>query len=236
VSELKGDERALYVRDMFSRIAPRYDLMNRVMTGWQDTRWRREVIQLSAIPTGGLVLDLGAGTGDLAREALRQQPGSKAVAADFTYEMMRAGQTQPGPAELYWCGADALHLPFPDDCFDGLVSGFLLRNVTDIRKSLYEQVRVLKAGARWVALDTTRPRQSLLYPLIRLYLQYGIPNLGRLLTGQADAYRYLPESTQSFLSAEQLANRMLEAGLQEVRFKLYMFGTLAIHWGRKAQS
>jgi demethylmenaquinone methyltransferase / 2-methoxy-6-polyprenyl-1,4-benzoquinol methylase len=234
VSELKGDERALYVRDMFSRIAPRYDLMNRVMTGWQDTRWRREVIQLTAIPPGGLVLDLGAGTGDLAREALRQQPGSKAVAADFTLEMMRAGQIQPGSAELCWCGADALHLPFPDDCFDGLVSGFLLRNVTDIRESLYEQVRVLKAGARWVALDTTRPRQSLLYPFIKLYLQFGIPSLGRLLTGQADAYRYLPESTQNFLSAEQLANRMLEAGLQEVRFKLYMFGTLAIHWGRKA--
>ena len=234
MAELKGKERALYVQDMFSRIAPRYDLMNRVMTGGQDLRWRREVIRLATVPAGGRLLDLGAGTGDLAREALRQEPEANIVAADFTLGMMRAGQGHPESPDLFWCGADALHLPFPDECFDAIVSGFLLRNVVDIRDSLKEQLRVLKAGGRWVALDTTRPRQNLLFPFVLLHLHYIIPSLGRVLTGQADAYRYLPESTENFLLAEQLASRLSDAGFKDVGFQRYMLGTVAIHWGRKS--
>jgi demethylmenaquinone methyltransferase/2-methoxy-6-polyprenyl-1,4-benzoquinol methylase len=233
LAELMGDERAVYVQDMFSRIAHRYDLMNRLMTGGQDHRWRRITIKKSELPTGGLLLDLGAGTGDLAREALLQQPGAAAVAADFTLEMMRAGKRRAEGVELRWCAADALHLPFPEKCFDALVSGFLLRNVTDIQASLHEQVRVLRPGGRWVSLDTTRPRPGLLYPLVQAHLHFVIPALGHLLTGQPDAYRYLPESTENFVRAEQLARRMIDAGLQEVGFKLFMFGTVAIHWGRK---
>jgi demethylmenaquinone methyltransferase / 2-methoxy-6-polyprenyl-1,4-benzoquinol methylase len=233
LAELKGDDRAVYVQDMFSRIAYRYDLMNRLMTGGQDIRWRQIAIRRSELPSGGLLLDLGAGTGDLAQEALRQQPGASAVAADFTLEMMRAGKRRPEAVVLRWCAADALHLPFPDGCFDGLVSGFLLRNVTDIQASLHEQVRVLKPGGKWVSLDTTRPRPGLLYPLVQAHLHFIIPALGRLLTGQVDAYRYLPESTENFLRAEQLAKRMADAGLQEVGYQLFMFGTVAIHWGRK---
>ncbi len=234
MAELKGKERALYVQDMFSRIAPRYDLMNRVMTGGQDLRWRREVIRLATVPARGRLLDLGAGTGDLAREALRQEPEANIVAADFTLGMMRAGQGHPESPDLFWCGADALHLPFPDECFDAIVSGFLLRNVVDIRDSLKEQLRVLKAGGRWVALDTTRPRQNLLFPFVLLHLHYIIPSLGRVLTGQADAYRYLPESTENFLLAEQLASRLSDAGFKDVGFQRYMLGTVAIHWGRKS--
>lgn len=208
--------------------------MNRVMTGGQDLRWRREVIRLATVPAGGRLLDLGAGTGDLAREALRQEPEANIVAADFTLGMMRAGQGHPESPDLYWCGADALHLPFPDECFDAIVSGFLLRNVVDIRDSLKEQLRVLKAGGRWVALDTTRPRQNLLFPFVLLHLHYIIPSLGRVLTGQADAYRYLPESTENFLLAEQLASRLSDAGFKDVGFQRYMLGTVAIHWGRKS--
>jgi demethylmenaquinone methyltransferase / 2-methoxy-6-polyprenyl-1,4-benzoquinol methylase len=233
LAELKGDDHAVYVQDMFSRIAYRYDLMNRLMTGGQDIRWRQIAIRRSELPSGGLLLDLGAGTGDLAREALRQQPGASAVAADFTLEMMRAGKRRPEAVVLRWCAADALHLPFPNGCFDGLVSGFLLRNVTDIQASLHEQVRVLKPGGKWVSLDTTRPRPGLLYPLVQAHLHFIIPALGRLLTGQVDAYRYLPESTENFLRAEQLAKKMVDAGLQEVGYQLFMFGTVAIHWGRK---
>jgi demethylmenaquinone methyltransferase / 2-methoxy-6-polyprenyl-1,4-benzoquinol methylase len=234
VSNLTGEERALYIQDMFSRIAPRYDLMNRLMTAGQDLRWRREVIKYADVKPGNLLLDLGAGTGDLAREAIYQQPKVTSLAADFTLNMMFAGRDQNAAEELHWCGANALCLPFPNECFDALVSGFLLRNVIDIRGALEEQLRVLKAGARWVALDTTRPRQSLLYPFIFLHLHFIIPTMGRLLTGQPDAYRYLPESTENFLHAEQLASRMIDAGMQEVGFRLFMFGTIAIHWGRKA--
>jgi demethylmenaquinone methyltransferase/2-methoxy-6-polyprenyl-1,4-benzoquinol methylase len=119
MTHLTGSERAQYVRSMFTRIAPRYDLMNRLMTAGQDVRWRREVIRRAALPTGGRLLDLGAGTGDLSGEALRQAPGCQVVAADFTVEMMRAGQArlEPGQPSPSWSGADALHLPFPDAAF-----------------------------------------------------------------------------------------------------------------------
>src|SRR5512137_1747565 len=124
-------DRARYVRDIFERIAPRYDLMNRLMTGGQDLAWRREVIQRVGLFPGARLLDLGAGTGDLGREALRQAPDCRPVLADFSPGMMRTGKKRPGPA-LDWSAADALCLPFRDDSFDAIVSGFLLRNVTNL--------------------------------------------------------------------------------------------------------
>jgi demethylmenaquinone methyltransferase/2-methoxy-6-polyprenyl-1,4-benzoquinol methylase len=238
MTNLTGAQRAHYVQQMFSRIARRYDLMNRVMTAGQDTRWRRAVIDLAGLPEGGWLLDLGAGTGDLAREALRQQPSGQVVAADFTLEMMRVGQEksqrQPAPAgRLVWSAADATRLPFREQIFEAVVSGFLLRNVNDVRGCLAEQYRVLKPGGRLVALDTTPPKRTPLAPLIRIHLHMVIPALGRLIAGQAEAYQYLPDSTEGFLEAEQLASRMQEAGFQDVSFQRRMFGTIAIHWARK---
>src|SRR5512133_3073699 len=104
---------------MFHTIAPRYDLMNRLMTGGQDVRWRKQVIRLAQIPDGGCLLDLGAGTGDLTREALRQVPGCHPFPADFTLGMMQAGKAQPGQL-LSWSCADALNLPYPDGVFDAV--------------------------------------------------------------------------------------------------------------------
>jgi demethylmenaquinone methyltransferase/2-methoxy-6-polyprenyl-1,4-benzoquinol methylase len=235
MADLSGFERVNYVRDMFSRIAYRYDLMNRLMTGGQDVRWRREVIRRAEIPPGGNVLDLGAGTGDLAREALRQVPDCHAVAADLTMEMMRIGRQRPAPSEgvIQWVSSDALQIPFPEHTFDAVVSGFLLRNVIDIERTLAEQYRTLKPGGRLVALDTTQPHENLLSPLIRFHLKKVIPTLGSLLVGERDAYTYLPETTSGFLAAEQLAVLILRAGFREVGFRRLMFGTAAIHWGKK---
>src|SRR5512146_2614440 len=143
MTRLTGRERVSYVQNMFTQIARRYDLMNRLMTGGQDIRWRKQVIRLANIPRGGRLLDLGTGTGDLTREALRQAPSCRPISADFTLGMMQAGQRLPGPA-LTWSCADALSLPFPDESFDALVSGFLLRNVVDPPRALREQYRVLK--------------------------------------------------------------------------------------------
>jgi demethylmenaquinone methyltransferase / 2-methoxy-6-polyprenyl-1,4-benzoquinol methylase len=217
---------------MFERIAPRYDLLNRLMTAGQDRGWRRQVIRLACLPEGGRLLDLGAGTGDLSGEALRQHPSVRPLAADFTPGMMRAGQPRFGD-RLDWCAADALRLPFPSESFDAVVSGFLLRNVVDLSSALAEQQRVLKPGGRLVALDTTRPPRSLLSPLIRLHMHTIIPFLGRIISGQADAYRYLPETSESFLPAEALQANIAAAGFRQVGFHRLMFGTIAIHWARK---
>jgi demethylmenaquinone methyltransferase/2-methoxy-6-polyprenyl-1,4-benzoquinol methylase len=230
-------ERGRFVQAMFTRIAHRYDLMNRVMTFGQDRMWRVNVIRCAAVPARGRLLDLGTGTGDLAREALRQYPTCTAIAADFTLEMMRVGQAnlEAESQAPQWTGADAQRLPFPDDYFDAVVSGFLLRNVIDLPQCLAEQFRVLKPGGRIVALDTTPPPQTPLAPLIRFHMHTVIPTLGRLLTGQAEAYRYLPDSTENFLEPERLAARMLTAGFEEVHFVRRMFGMIAIHGGRKPE-
>lgn len=226
-------ERARSVQAMFQQIAPRYDLMNRLMTGGQDIAWRQQVIRQAHIPPGGRLLDLGAGTGDLTREALRQAPGCRPVAADFTLGMMQAGQRQPG-RPLTWTCADALNLPFPDASFDCVVSGFLLRNVVDLPRALSEQQRVLRPGGRMVTLDTTRPKPSLLSPLIRFHMHQVIPFVGSLLTGQREAYVYLPETSEHFLLAEDLQTQIEAAGFRRAGFRRLMFGTVAIHWGEKS--
>ncbi len=223
-----GKERATSVQKMFGKISRNYDLMNRIMTAGQDKAWRREVIRLAKLEENGSLLDLGAGTGDLAREALKQNPASRVLAADFTLEMMRAGKKH---GTLDWAAADALHLPFSDARFDAIVSGFLMRNVTDVPRALQEQYRVLSPGGRIVILDTTKPRKNILTPFINLHLHYIIPFLGGLLTGERDAYTYLPESTENFLRAEELAAHMAAVGFRQVNFKIKMFGTVAIHWG-----
>ena len=226
-----GEERARYVRRMFGRIAHRYDLMNRLMTGGQDLRWRREVIHRATLPPGGRLLDLGAGTGDLARLALRQNQDCRPVAADFTLEMMRFGKARR--ESLEWCAGDALQLPFPDETFHAVVSGFLLRNVYDVPACLNEQYRALKPGGRIVILDTTRPSRNWYWPLIYFHLNTVIPTLGEWVAGDRQAYTYLPDSTQSFLTAEQLEDAMKIAGFREIDFQRAMLGTIAIHWGSK---
>lgn len=233
LTHLSGPERSRYVQGMFARIADRYDLMNRVMTAGQDVRWRREVIRRTALPTRGRLLDLGTGTGDLAKEALRSLPDANIVAADFTIEMMLVGRRDPGSARIRWLAGDALCTPFPSQAFDAVVSGFLLRNVIDLTAALMEQYRLLKPGGMIVALDTTQPPDGVFLPLIRFHMRHIIPTLGQLLAGDRMAYTYLPESTEEFLTAEQLAARMALAGFKEVGFRRLMFGTIAIHWGVK---
>ena len=230
MTQLTGNERAKYVQGMFTRIAKRYDLMNRLMTGGQDIRWRKRVIELARLKDSASLLDLGTGTGDLAREALSEFPKAKITAADFTLEMMRMGQkTSP----LNFSTADALRLPFNDSSFDAVVSGFLMRNVIDLQKAIEEQYRVLKNGGRIVILDTTRPKKNILSPFIWLHMHFIIPTLGVLLTGSRDAYRYLPETTEGFVTAEEMTSRMAKAGFQKIGFQRFMFGTIAIHRGEK---
>ncbi len=227
----QSPDHGAYVQDMFGRIAARYDLMNHLMTFNQDRAWRRFVVGKAMLPPGGWLLDIATGTGDIAFEARRQVRDLHVVAADFALPMMRVGQRRPGADAVAWQAADTLRLPYADDTFDAVTSGYLFRNVTDIPGALAEQMRVLKPGGRLVTLDTTPPPHNLLRPFIQFHLKHVIPTLGRIISGEADAYKYLPESTLGFKTAEELAALMHTAGLQDVGYRRFMFGTMAVHWG-----
>jgi demethylmenaquinone methyltransferase / 2-methoxy-6-polyprenyl-1,4-benzoquinol methylase len=221
-------KQAEQVRAMFTRIAFRYDLMNRLMSFGQDIFWRRKMMAKIQFPSHAVVLDLGAGTGDLSREVRRLTEGASITAADFTLGMLEAGKEWQS---IQRCNADAMNLPFGENRFDVVVSGFLVRNVENVSQALTEMARVLKPGGQLLILDMTRPRSKLLAPFIRFYLNRVVPLLGTLVTGQKEAYTYLPESTQSFLRAEELVQKMRAAGLDEVDFETLNFGTVAIHHG-----
>ena len=233
MSQLTGNERAIYVHTVFNRIAKHYNLMNRLMTAGQDIRWRKETVRRAKPTVGAYILDLGTGTGELAREALIQQPALRVVAADFNLKMMLVGQKY---GSLRWTNADALYLPFPNNSFDAVVSGFLMRNVGSLTHALMEQHRILKENGRIVILETTRPRLSIFTPFIWIYMHFVIPLIGSMIAGNREAYRYLPASSESFLYAEELADQMSTAGFQNVSYRRLMFGTIAIHWGEKDHS
>jgi demethylmenaquinone methyltransferase/2-methoxy-6-polyprenyl-1,4-benzoquinol methylase len=235
MTHLQGQERAAYVQDMFGRIAERYNLMNRLMTFGQDLKWRRFVVKQANLKPGDRLLDLATGTGDIAFEALKAIPGIQVVGGDFSLPMMRVGMELPLGDKVGWTGADALNLPFPDESFNAVTSGYLARNIIDIPRMFAEQLRVLKPGGRIVLLDSSPPKNNIFRPFIEIQLRFVIPTLGRIVAGKegADAYKYLPSSTQAFKSPEELADLMRAAGVRNVQFRTFMFGTMAVHWGEK---
>lgn len=227
-----AQEKATYINRMFSKIASKYDRMNWIMTGGQYKRWNRKVIQTVNIHPGQTILDIGCGTGDLAFEAQKQCKDAVIIAGDFTLQMMLAGRKR---GSMPFTAADAMLLPFENGSFDGVVSGYLARNVGDLDSALIEQRRVLKPGGRIVVLDTTRPKRNLFSPFIWLHMHLVIPFLGRLISGVGEAYQYLPNSSERFLAAEDLAERLKMNGFVDVHFQRLMLGTIAIHWGMKPE-
>ncbi len=228
-----SEKKPQYVRQMFAQIADRYDLLNRLISLGQDDLWRRATLRRLGLRAGDRFLDLGGGTGALTREALRMAPGILPVTSDLTFEMLAVGKAQLAGLPIRWLTADALQLPFPDDTFDALASGFLLRNVADLDAALREQYRVLKPGGRWAALDTSRPPKNLLTPLMRLHLRVVIPWLGKAVARNAHAYRYLQASTEHFLAPPEMVARLEAAGFREVGYQRLMFGAVAVYWGQK---
>ena len=218
---------------MFTRIARRYDLMNHLMSGWRDNAWRRFTIKQLSLPNSGKLLDLGSGTGMLALEANKQFPASQIIAADLTIPMMKTGQDRNPQTRLDWTAVDGYNLPFPSGSMDGVISSFLVRNLSDPHQGLTEQYRVLKPGGNIAVLETSRRPKDLLSPLIRLYMYNFIPMLSGLVTGDKEAYTYLYESTEGFLRAEEIAAYLAAVGFKKVLFKRFMLGMVAVHWGEK---
>ncbi|MEX2646295.1 MAG: bifunctional demethylmenaquinone methyltransferase/2-methoxy-6-polyprenyl-1,4-benzoquinol methylase UbiE [Gaiellaceae bacterium] len=215
------------VRAMFDRIAPVYDLMNRVMTAGLDRRWRRATAE-AAVRPGDRVLDACCGTGDLAVACALA--GGQVTGLDFSERMLeRARRKAP---ELGWVQGDLLALPFADGTFDAATVGFGVRNVEDVGAGLRELRRVLRPGGRLAVLEITRPR-GLLRHFYGLWFDLVVPLLGRVLPGGA-AYTYLPASVRRFPGPEDLAGLLQEAGFASVRFRLFAGGIVALHVGEAA--
>lgn len=226
------DNKPLYIRRLFKGISGRYDLLNTLIAFGRDRSWRKYVVKEASLKQESLILDAGTGTGGILKEALLVNGNIKAFGADFTIEMMLAGKEEEH--RISWCCADALNLPFPNAVFDSVTSGYLIRNVTDARRAFIEQVRIVKPGGRVVCLETSPPTRNTLRPFILLYLKFIIPALGLIFAGNRDAYRYLTSSTEIFKTPEELSLIMKEAGLSDIRIKLFMFGTITVLSGTRS--
>ena len=217
--------RARYVQDIFTRIAPRYDLMNRLMTAGLDRRWRRITVEQVVRP-GDRVLDACCGTGDLALEA-RRQGGAAVTGLDFSERMLERARRKS--AEVEWVCGDLLALPFSDASFDAATVGFGVRNVDDLEAGLRELRRVLRAGGRLGILEITTP-SGRLAPFYRVWFDRVVPALGRVLPG-GSAYTYLPASVRRFPRPDDLAGLLAAGGFENVRFRLFAGGIVALHVG-----
>ena len=242
LDELRGQAKRLYVADLFTRIAPRYDLMNTLMTGGMHHRWRKVAARVATRGLEGLALDVATGTGDLAI-ALARAPGIKGVVGlDLLREMVTRAQTkcsssadrQGRSLKPRFMVGDALSLPFRDNTFVCATSAWGLRNMPDLEGSLVEMVRVVVPGGRVVSLESMPLEKGLLRPLIKLGLHHVVPLMGQLIGGDRAAYTYLPRSVDRFLTAQALARTFEEAGLRDVGHIKMGFGAVAVHWGTKA--
>jgi demethylmenaquinone methyltransferase/2-methoxy-6-polyprenyl-1,4-benzoquinol methylase len=213
------------VRTMFDRIAPVYDVMNRVMTAGLDVRWRR-LAAAAAVRKGDRVLDAACGTGDLAIADLKAGAG-KVTGLDFSAKMLERARAKSTTIE--WLQGDMLALPFADETFDAATVGFGVRNVDDLALGLSELRRVLRPGGRLAILEITQPRGAL-RPFYSLWFDRVVPVLGKVLPG-GDAYTYLPASVKRFPTAERLADMLREAGFGDVTFKLMGGSIVALHTG-----
>jgi demethylmenaquinone methyltransferase/2-methoxy-6-polyprenyl-1,4-benzoquinol methylase len=193
---------------MFDAIAPRYDLINRLMTFGLDQAWRRATIEALALPTGALVLDLACGTGDLSR--LAQRAGFRVIGADLSAGMLAANGTGTPLVE-----SESSVLPFPDGAFDGIVCGYALRNFTDLAQSLADMARILRPGGRLAVLEVDAPASRVLRSGYNVWFNKVVPVLGGALSDK-DAYRYLPRSVAYLPAAPVLRTMLVEAGFATV--------------------
>lgn len=233
-AHLSGAARAEYVRQLFGRIVPRYDLFNTISTFGQDARWRRMVVRLAAPPTGGRTLDVATGTGGVAFALADRYPEAEIEGLDFTTAMIEAANARAAVnphRNLRFTVGDVLALPYPDESFHAVTVSFGVRNFADIPRGLTEMRRVLKPGGRLVCLELTHAQSPLIRLGFNLYFYRISPLIGTLLSGDRDAYNYLPHSLTTFPDAPALAGMMLDAGLREVRYRLLNLGTIAIHTG-----
>jgi demethylmenaquinone methyltransferase/2-methoxy-6-polyprenyl-1,4-benzoquinol methylase len=234
------DEKAAAVQRMFQAVAPRYDLLNHLLSLNIDRRWRRFTVDrlLARCNPAGRILDSCAGTLDLACElAGRSDFTGRILACDFALPMLEKGRPKTGGKPIAISCADALRLPLRDDSVDGAMVGFGVRNLASLDRGLREFARVLKPGAPLVILDFSTPPAQPLRAAYLLYFRRILPLVGRAISGHASAYKYLPESVLNFPEPGELARRMSDAGFRDVSWTHLTGGIVTVHEGvRQAQT
>jgi demethylmenaquinone methyltransferase/2-methoxy-6-polyprenyl-1,4-benzoquinol methylase len=222
---------------MFDRIAPRYDLLNRLLSARTDVRWRRACVDLLALPAGGRVLDLCTGTADLLIEALRRDARAQGVGVDLSPEMLVRGAAKLEPrgmaARTILAGGDVTALPLREAAVDGALVAFGIRNVAEPLAALREAWRVLRPGAALVVLEFALP-PGMMGTLFRFYFRRVLPLLGGLISGDRGAYAYLPASVERFATPDELAGLMGRAGFVDVASRRLTGGIAWLHRGAKA--
>ena len=221
---------------MFDAIAPRYDLLNRLMSFGMDRGWRRQAVARALDGRPSTILDVGAGTLDLSLEAWRSSANSpRVIALDFAGEMLAHGMARARRAGADVCAVqgDALRLPLASGSVDAIVSAFLPRNLDSLPRAWRGFARALRPGGVLVILEMTPVRTPVFRQLFRLYFHRWIPWLGQRLSGHGTAYTWLPESVDDFPTAQELADQIEAAGFVDVRFRKHGLGTVAVHVARR---
>ncbi len=237
-SDVDIRQRQQYVTELFDNLAPNYDRFNRWVSFFRDEAWRRKTIELLDDQKTGRVLDLAAGTGDLARSAV--QAGARQVHVfDIAFNMLTqakakfSAENHQVPKINFELGS-AARLPFKDNSFDGIVSGFAMRNVFHFLDDvLNEMHRVLKPGGRFAILELSQPQNSILRAGFRVHMKTVMPLIGKLTAGKSTPFQYLCETTMTFLSPEEFKQRLENAGFEAADWQNFLFGGIAIHFGKK---
>lgn len=233
------EEKHGYVRAMFDAIAPRYDLLNSVLSAQMHHGWRRYAANQANLQPGGSALDICTGTGDFAFELARRVGESgQVVGADFSAPMVAYGEEKRQKRHLSQVRlmlADAQNLPFPDNSFDAVTVGFGIRNVADRARGFAEMVRVARPGGRVVILEFNQPLNPVFAALYNWYSFQVMPFIGGLVSGKRAAYEYLPSSVRAFPSREALSDELRAAGLTDVRHSDLTLGIVVVHCGVKPQ-
>ena len=226
------EDKATYIRSMFSAIADKYDFQNTLLSFNRDKSWRKFAVSKTGVTGGEKALDVATGTGKLALD-LAEKIGDRGevIGIDFCEEMLHKARGKKENVELLLATAESL--PFPHDIFDCATIGFAMRNVTDIERTLRETTRTIKPGGKLVCLEFSRPRNRIFRKLYRIYLFTILPFIGGLLSGHKEAYTYLPHSIEEFLGPEELKQKMEESGLRDVQFHPLTWGITWVHVGTK---
>ncbi|HEY7319289.1 MAG TPA: ubiquinone/menaquinone biosynthesis methyltransferase [Candidatus Binatia bacterium] len=229
------------IQAMFDRIAARYDILNRIISFRLDNTWRSQAIKEVLRNDHPLILDLGAGTGDLTFAAAKQIKGSgRIIGLDFSREMLklaRSKQTKTkNGAKTCFIQGSATFSPFKDATFDGVMTAFVLRNVSDLSLFFFHAFRVLKSGGRFVSLDMFPPGQTWFSSLYALYFYRLVPWIGGLLAHDHSAYRYLAKSVEHFHPPEYIAQLLQEAGFRDVNITRFLNGAVCMHAAEKPRA